>query len=63
MMLRMMSSALLPVMPRAAMPLRRRASICCMRSTERLKPIARRSSSASPPVKPASVMAMRSSCS
>ena len=30
---------------------------------ERLKPIARRSSSASPPVKPATVIAMRSSCS
>ena len=34
-----------------------------MRSTERLKPMARRSSSASPPLKPAAVMAMRSSCS
>ena len=34
-----------------------------MRSTERLKPIARRSSSASPPVKPAATIAMRMSCS
>ena len=45
------------------MPLRSRASILSIRSTERLKPIARRSSSASPPVKPAAVIAMRSSCS
>ena len=34
-----------------------------MRSTERLKPMARRSSSASPPLKPAIVIAIRSSCS
>ncbi len=40
------------------MPWRSRASIESIRSTERLKPIARRSSSASPPVKPAATIAM-----
>ena len=50
-------------MPRAAMPLRRRASIESIRSTERLKPIARRSSSASPPVKPAATIAILRICS
>ena len=40
-------------MPRSAIPARSRASIASIRSSERLKPIARRSSSASPPVKPA----------
>ena len=44
--------------PRAAA-----CSICFMRFSERLKPIARRSSSAWPPVKPAATIAMRSSCS
>ena len=39
------------------------ASMACMRSAERLKPMARRSSSASPPLKPATAMAMRRSCS
>ena len=34
-----------------------------MRFSERLKPMARRSSSAWPPVKPAAVIAMRSNCS
>ena len=52
-----------PVMPFEAIPARRRFSIDPMRSIERLKPIARRSSSASPPVKPAAAIAMRSSCS
>src|SRR5207237_1047740 len=57
------SSCAAAVIPRAAIPSRSRRSIAAMRSTERLKPMARRSSSASPPVKPATVMAMRSSCS
>ena len=48
---------------RASMPARSFASIACIRSTERLKPMARRSSSASPPVKPAATIAMRRSCS
>ena len=34
-----------------------------MRRSERLKPMARRSSSAWPPVKPAATIAIRSSCS
>ena len=34
-----------------------------MRFSERLKPIARRSSSASPPVKFAAIIAIRSNCS
>ena len=37
--------------------------IACIRSTERLEPMARRSSSASPPVNPAATMAIRRSCS
>ena len=45
------------------MPARSRASIAFMRFSERLKPMARRSSSASPPVKPAATMAIRRSCS
>ncbi len=56
-------SATSPVIPRSAMPERSRASIAFMRFSERLKPMARRSSSASPPVKPATVIAIRSSCS
>ena len=56
-------SAVSPVIPRSAIPARSRASIAFMRFSERLKPIARRSSSASPPVKPAAVIAIRSSCS
>ena len=44
-------------------PRRSRASISLMRSTERLKPMARRSCSACPPVKLAAVMAMRRGCS
>ena len=56
-------SAASPTMPRSFMPARRRVSIAFMRLSERLKPMARRSSSASPPVKPATVIAMRSSCS
>ncbi len=53
----------LPEIPRSVMPRRRRPTIACIRSTERLEPMARRSSSASPPVKPAATMAMRRSCS
>ena len=49
--------------PRAAMPARSRASIARIRATERLCPIARRSSSASPPVNPAATIAIRRSCS
>ena len=50
-------------MPFGAMPSRSRGSICCIRFTDRLKPIARRSSSASPPENPATTIAIRSSCS
>ena len=50
-------------MPLRAMPARSRVSICCMRFIERLKPIARRSSSASPPQNPATTIAIRRSCS
>ena len=50
-------------MPRSVIPERRRSSILIMRSLERLKPIARRSSSASPPVNPATVIAIFRSCS
>src|SRR6266851_4415413 len=46
-----------------AMQLRNLPSILYMRSSERLKPIARRRSSASPPVKFAAIIAMRRSCS
>ncbi len=56
-------SATSPVIPRSAIPARSRPSIAFMRFSERLKPMARRSSSASPPVKPATVMAIRRSCS
>ena len=49
--------------PLRVMPARRSRSISFMRSIERLNPIARRSSSAWPPVKPAAAMAMRISCS
>ena len=45
------------------MPARSFTSISFMRFSERLKPIARRSSSASPPVNPAVIIAMRSNCS
>ena len=45
------------------MPARSCTSIAFIRSSERLKPIARRSSSASPPVKSATTIAIRSSCS
>ena len=50
-------------MPLRAIPARSLASICRMRSSERLNPIARRSSSASPPVNPAATIAIRSNCS
>ena len=58
-----MLSAASPVIPRSAIPERSRDSIAFIRFSERLKPMARRSSSASPPVKPATVMAIRRSCS
>jgi len=45
------------------MPDRSRCSISCIRSIDLLNPIARRNSSASPPVKSAATIAMRSSCS
>src|SRR5882724_5776815 len=54
-----MVSCCAPVMPLRSMPRRSLTSISCMRFSERLKPIARRSSSASPPVKPAAIMAMQ----
>ena len=60
---RTISSAASPVMPFCAMPSRSRCSICCIRFTDRLKPIARRSSSASPPENPATTIAIRSNCS
>ena len=50
-------------MPFFSIPERRRVSIAPIRSSERLKPIARRSSSASPPVKPAATIAIFRSCS
>ena len=59
----MIRSAVSPVMPFFAIPSRSCTSICFMRFSERLKPIARRSSSACPPVNPAATIAMRSSCS
>ena len=55
-----MASCCLPVMPLRVMPARRRVSISRMRASERLNPMARRSSSASPPVNPATIIAMRS---
>ena len=45
------------------MPSRSFTSMSRMRFSLRLKPKARRNSSASPPLKPAAIMAMRSSCS
>ena len=56
--LRLARDAVARPCPRAA-SLRFRA----MRFSERLKPMARRNSSASPPVNPAAIMAMRSNCS
>ena len=50
-------------MPCRAIPSRSCTSICFIRCSDRLKPIARRSSSAWPPVKPAATIAIRSSCS
>ena len=44
-------------------PRRKSSSMAFIRSIERLKPIARRSSSAWPPVKPAATIAIRISCS
>ncbi len=52
-----------PSIPRSLIPRRSFSSIAVIRSCERLKPIARRSSSASPPVKPAATIAIRRSCS
>ena len=51
------------VMPFLVMPSRRRASIAFIRSFDLLNPIARRNSSASPPVKLAATIAIRSNCS
>src|SRR5258708_6284033 len=59
----MISSWIAGLKPFWVMPLRSFASILCMRSSERLKPIALRRSSASPPVKFAAIMAMRNNCS
>ncbi len=58
-----MSSAALPVIPRSAIPSRSCVSSFAMRSTERLAPIARRSSSAWPPENPAATIATFISCS
>ncbi len=58
-----MASAASPVIRFRPIPSRSLTSISAMRFCERLKPMARRSSSASPPVKPATAMAIRSSCS
>ena len=58
-----MASAAAPEMPWRAMPARSFTSTSRIARSERLKPKARRSSSASPPVKPAVAIAMRSSCS
>ena len=60
---RTISSWASPVMPFLVMPARRSFSISFIRSTERLNPIARRSSSACPPVNPAATMAIWISCS
>jgi len=57
------SSAARPSIPCRAMPARSFVSISAMRRSLRLKPNARRSSSASVPLKPAATIAMRSSCS
>src|SRR5882762_4609947 len=57
------SSCALGVIPLAVIPSRSRRSMCFIRSTLRLLPMARRSSSASPPVKFAAVIAIRISCS
>ena len=51
------------MIPRSVIPLRSLSTIAFICSTERLEPMARRSSSASPPVKPAATMATRRSCS
>ena len=63
MMERTISSWAAPSMPRSVMPARSLRSMASIRSRDRLKPMARRSSSASPPEKPAATMAIRSSCS
>ena len=57
------SSCAFTAIPLEVIPSRRRASIAFIRSTLRLLPIARRSSSASPAVKRAAAIAMRISCS
>ena len=62
-MARTTSSAVVPVIPRSFIPARSRSSMGFIRCSERLKPMARRSSSASPPVKPATAIAIRRSCS
>ena len=49
--------------PLAVMPARSFSSMRFIRSALRLLPIARRSSSASPPENPAATIAMRMSCS
>ena len=50
-------------MPLRDIPSRSFPSISFMRFSERLNPIARRNSSACPPVNPATIIAMLSSCS
>ena len=57
------SSAAAPSIPCRAMPARSLVSTSPMRCSLRLKPKARRSSSASLPLKPAATIAMRRSCS
>ena len=56
-------SASWPSMPLAFIPARSFTSSAAILFCERFMPIARRSSSASPPVKLATAMAMRRSCS
>ena len=50
-------------MPRSAIPAKNRPRSRCMRSTDRLAPMARRSSSDSAGVNPAASMAICMSCS
>ena len=57
------SSAAAPSMHCRVIPARSLASISTMRSSLRLNPKARRSSSASLPLKPAATIAIRKSCS
>ena len=59
----MISSCASREMPLRSMPSRNLTSMSRMRFSLRLKPMARRSSSASPPLNPAAIIAMRRSCS